>query len=146
MSREPTEAFFCPNCLQLSPKGRMVLMMQSDVAVTGSGVNWSGNLEKELPRVARVRYCSRCKKPVDFHAVLRGHLDEARYPKYIVPGIGISVFFGCLKLLLWSWWAAAGIAIISGIVAYKLCMLIESWRVKRYRLTAEDAKRLEAEP
>lgn len=67
--------FCCPNCFSQFQKDDSILMLSSGAAVSGEGIGWSGKLDRDIDRIKRVKYCKRCRQPLDFHALLQGKLD-----------------------------------------------------------------------
>ena len=100
--------FCCPNCFSQFQKDDSVLMLSSGAAVSGEGIGWSGKLDRYIDRIKRVKYCKRCRQPLDFHALLQGtttpgdhHGWRSRFcscsPR---PGSGSVIPFG--RVLAWQ--------------------------------------------
>jgi len=67
--------FCCPNCFAQFEKDDSILMFSSGASIVGEGISWSGNLERDIDKIKRVKYCRSCRQPLDFHALLCGQLD-----------------------------------------------------------------------
>jgi len=67
--------FCCPNCFAQFEKDDSILMFSSGASIVGEGISLSGNLERDIDKIKRVKYCKSCRQPLDYHALLRGKLD-----------------------------------------------------------------------
>ena len=143
MSNKTALRFICPNCFQVSEKGVATLMLAGNIALAGSDVEWSGDLEKDIHRVKRLTSCPRCRAPIDNHALLRGHLDERKF-----PGIGSTLaFLVSLAAFAWfrlPWWATGGLAFLTMIVVGWSLLLLERRQISRWRLSEESALKLKS--
>ena len=108
-------------------------MLTSGIAVGGEGIHWSGNLEKDIHQVKRVVYCKACRGPIDFHALLRGHLDARLYP---AAGGWIAFFAAVLSFMAngLDFWPSVGVSLLPGIAVAMMLRSLERRRLKRWRL------------
>ncbi|MDE2511169.1 MAG: hypothetical protein KGL74_08610 [Elusimicrobia bacterium] len=133
-----SDRFRCPNCFQVFPKDESTLMLSSGAAVSGEGVQWSGDLEKDLPRIKRVVYCGSCRGAVDYHALLRGRLDARGldlWGQWAFPVVALALSFGAG----WAWWTSALGGVLAAVAACAALSRAERYRVQRWRLKDEGA-------
>ncbi|MGA7457146.1 MAG: hypothetical protein WBW51_07485 [Methyloceanibacter sp.] len=134
--------FCCPNCFNRFQKDDSILMLSSGAAVSGKGVSWSGRLDRDIDRIKRVKYCKRCRQPLDFHALLRGKLD------YHAWGPLWSVLAFLLVLAAsWFWldnsfWASLGLAALAATAAGFAGSRLERKRLARWRLNERELAKL----
>ena len=136
-----TQRFRCPNCFHVFAKDDSILMLSSGAAIAGGGIQWSGDLKKDLPRIKRLKHCGQCRAAIDFHALLRGDLDDRGldlWGQWAFPVVALALCFGAD----WSWWAATLGGVLAAIAACVALSRVERWRVARYRLSADDVARL----
>jgi hypothetical protein len=133
--------FRCPNCFEVFEKDDSILMLSSGAAIAGDGIKWSGNLEKDLSRIKRLVYCKNCRGPIDFHALLRGDLDDRGYDvwgQWAFPFAAAALYFAAD----WSWWASVLGGIAAAVAACVTLSRVERYRVARYRLSEDEVARL----
>ena len=133
--------FWCPNCFRRFPKDFETKTLTSNISIAGEGINWSGNLEKDIHKAKRVMYCARCGKPLDYHALLRGRLDYKAFAQW-----AILIFFGGL-IYLWryrgfSFWAAAGISLAGSLIIGYLLNELEKKMATRWKFSEEQVQEL----
>jgi hypothetical protein len=136
--------FCCPNCFAQFEKDNSILMLSSGAAIVGGRVNWSGNLERDIDKIERVKYCKNCRKPLDFHALLRGKLDYYGWgvlAAYLGFLLSFAAFWFWLDYSFWSGvFRAAIVATAAGFLAWRLDRL----RLGRWRLSDDDVAKLTA--
>ena len=140
MSRQ----FKCPTCFTAFEKDDDILILTSNIAITGNGIDWSGNLEKDLPKAKRLVYCRVCHGPIDFHALLKGDLDAGWYPTF-VEWSSILLAIVLFVSQSFEWWEVMGIAVGYGVASYLVLRKVEHLRLARHRLSPETVAQLEAE-
>jgi hypothetical protein len=136
--------FLCPNCFSQFPKDDTILMLSSGAAVAGEGVSWSGDLDRDISKIKRVKYCKSCGKPLDFHALLRGRLDYRAWG----PSAGLLAFLLTLALC-WYWlgypfWASLCLAAVAALAGGLAGAWLERKRVARWRLSDGQVAKLTA--
>ena len=97
--------FCCPNCFSQFQKDESILMLSSGAAVSGEGISWSGQLDRDIDRIKRVKYCKSCRQPLDFHALLQGKLDYRAWgPSWAVLAalLMLAVSWFWLGLSIWA--------------------------------------------
>lgn len=136
-----TSHFWCPNCFRKLEKDDVTKTLISNISIAGEGINWSGDLKKDIHKAKRVMYCARCNKPLDYHALLRGKLDYRAYAAW-----AILIFIGGLVYLLryrgFSFWAAGGISLAGSLLIGYLLNELEKKIVSRWRLTEQQAQEI----
>jgi hypothetical protein len=128
-----SDRFRCPNCFAAFEKDNAILTLSSDIAIGGEGISWSGDLERDIHQIKRVVYCKACHGPIDFHALLRGHLDDRPYPAVI----GWVVFFiGIIVSMAYrdDVWPGIGMSLVLGVTVSCMLRLVERRRLMRWRL------------
>jgi hypothetical protein len=136
--------FCCPNCFSQFQKDESILMLSSGAAVSGEGISWSGQLDRDIDRIKRVKYCKSCRQPLDFHALLQGKLD------YRAWGPLWAVLAALLMLAVsWFWlglsiWASLGLAALSATAAGLAGSWLERKRLARWRFTQSELVKLTA--
>ena len=121
--------FRCPNCFATFEKDYNIVILTSRIAICGEGIDWSGNLKKDIDQIKRVVYCKACHGPIDFHALLRGHLDDRPYPAVV----GWIVFFMGTFLFIANgidFWSGVGMGLLLSVT---VCIMLS--RLERRRLT-----------
>jgi len=134
--------FCCPNCFAQFEKDDSILMLSSGISVVGEGVSWSGNLERDIGKIKRVKYCKRCGKPLDFHALLRGKLD---YYGWGILGACLGSLISFAVFWFWLDYSFWGSLALAALVATALGLggaWLERLRLARWRLSDSDAARL----
>jgi len=136
--------FCCPNCFAQFEKDDSILMLSSGAAIAGEGINWSGNLERDIDKIKRVKYCKSCQQPLDFHALLRGKLDY--YGWGILGGyLGFLLTLGaCWFWLGYSFWGSLALAALAATAGGFGGAWLERKRLARWRLSESDVARLTA--
>ncbi|MFI5346624.1 MAG: hypothetical protein ACHQ51_09650 [Elusimicrobiota bacterium] len=140
-----TDRFRCPNCFHVFEKDDSILMLSSGAMIKGDGIEWSGDLEKELSKIKRVKYCKDCRGPIDFHALLRGDLDDRGldlWGQWAFPVVALALCFAAD----WSWWASTLGGIAAAVAACVALSRVERYRVVRWRLSPDEAKKLHGAP
>jgi len=136
--------FCCPNCFGQFQKDDSILMLISGASIVGEGVRWSGDLERDIDKIKRVKYCRRCGRPLDFHALLRGKLD------YCALGPSCAVLAFLLTLgAFWLWlgfsfWGSLALAAIAATAGGFAGSWLERKRLARWRISESDVARLTA--
>ena len=131
--------FWCPNCFRRFEKDDAILTLTSHIAIVGEGINWSGDLEKDIHTAKRVMYCKACGGPIDFHALLRGNLDYRAYSiEASFWAFLLTVLFGPAD----TFWAAFGLALIVAIPVGIAFNWFEKRHVARWRLSESDVRQL----
>ncbi|MBN2398159.1 MAG: hypothetical protein JXI32_07240 [Deltaproteobacteria bacterium] len=128
------DRFRCPNCFAAFEKDSDIEMLSSGIAIGGEGIHWSGDLERDIHQIKRVVYCKACHGPIDFHALLRGHLDDRPYTAtvgWVVFFIG-TVFFVAYRDDVWP---GIGMSLVLGATVSCMLRLVERRRLKRWRVT-----------
>lgn len=124
--------FRCPTCYQLVEKGNDILMLMSGASIGGEGVNFGG-IDRELHKIKRVMYCSKCRGALDFHALLQGKLDPKDHLWVYLIAAVFSIGTAYVSSL--SAWYNATILIGSFIVAFIINDKIEKRRLRVYSLS-----------
>ena len=125
--------FRCPNCFATFEKDYNIVILTSRIAICGEGIDWSGNLKKDIDQIKRVVYCKACHGPIDFHALLRGHLDYRSYP----ADTGWMVFFiGTVSLIAGGidFWPGVGMSFLLSGIAYIMLSFLERRRLTHWHL------------
>jgi hypothetical protein len=136
--------FCCPNCFAHFQKDDSILMLISGASIVGEGISWSGNLEGEIDKIKRVKYCRQCRKPLDFHALLRGKLDYRAWgPSCVVFGFLLGIALSLFVFGL-SFWAGLGLAVAVAAAGGYGGAWLERRRLARYRLSESDVAKLSA--
>ncbi|MGH6803129.1 MAG: hypothetical protein ACREC3_07155 [Methyloceanibacter sp.] len=136
--------FCCPNCFAQFEKDDSILMFSSGASIVGEGISWSGNLERDIDKIKRVKYCKSCRQPLDFHALLRGQLD------YWAWGPSCAVLAFLLTLgAFWFWldysfWASLALAAIAATAGGFGGSWLERKRLACWRISENDLARLTA--
>jgi hypothetical protein len=131
--RKKSDTFRCPNCFATFEKDYNIVILSSRIAICGEGIDWSGDLERDIDQIKRVVYCKACHGPIDFHALLRGHLDERSYP----AGAGWMVFFiGTVAFMAGGidFWPGVGMSFLVSVPVYGILRFLERRRLTRWRL------------
>ncbi|MGZ5918014.1 MAG: hypothetical protein ACXWJ4_11990 [Methyloceanibacter sp.] len=136
--------FCCPNCFAHFQKDDSILMLISGASIVGGGIRWSGNLDGEIDKIKRVKYCRQCRKPLDFHALLRGKLDYRAWgPSCAVLGFLLALAESLFVLGL-SLWAGLGLAVMVAVAGGFGGAWLERQRLAHYRLSESDVARFSA--
>lgn len=134
--------FWCPNCLRHFRKDESITMLTSGAAISGEGINWSGDLERDIHNIKRVKYCGECHGALDFHALLRGKLDYRAY--------GLTAGFWTFVVLIPVLWLGAGLPLWASLLLAFIAALFMGWffnrleqrRISRWALSPEEAQRM----
>jgi hypothetical protein len=138
--------FWCPNCFMVLEKDDGILMLMGNVRVVGDGISWAGDVERGRDKIKRVKYCTRCNKPLDFHALLQNKLD---YRDYASPAAVCGFLAGgavCLVVLQWGGWPSFAAAAAAGVAAALAVNQIQRRRVSRWGLSEAQAEELRKGP
>jgi hypothetical protein len=136
--------FCCPNCFAQCEKDDSILMLSSGAAIVGEGLSWSGQLERDIDKIKRVKYCRRCGRPLNFHELLRGKLDYRAWG----PSCAVLAFLLTLGALwLWlgySFWASVALAAVAAAAGGFGGSWLKRKRLARWRISESDVARLTA--
>jgi hypothetical protein len=136
--------FLCPNCFTQFQKDDTILMLSSGVAVAGEGVSWSGDLGSDIGKIKRVKYCKSCRKPLDFHALLRGKLDYQAWGPCAALLAFVLMLGLCWYWLGYSFLSSFGLAVLAAIAAGISGAWLERKRLAHWRLSDSQVAELTA--
>lgn len=137
-----SKRFWCPSCFAVLEKDDSILMLMGNVSIVGPGVSWSGNVEQDIEKIKRVKYCTHCNRPLDFHALLRNKLDyhDVASPAAVcgfLAGGAVGLF-----ILQLSGWASFAFAMAIGVVAFLAVDRVQRHRVARWAFSEAQAEEL----
>ena len=136
--------FCCPNCFAQFEKDDSILMFSSGASIVGEGISWSGNLERDIDKIKRVKYCKSCRQPLDYHALLRGKLD---YYGWGILGAYLGFLLSFAAFWFWlgySFWASVALAAVVATAGGFGGSWLERKRLARWRISENDLARLTA--
>jgi hypothetical protein len=141
---KPRSTFLCPNCFSQFQKDDTILMLSSGAAIAGEGIAWSGDLGRDLGKVKRVKYCKSCRKPLDFHALLRGRLDYQAWGPCAAVLVFLLALTFCWYWLDYSFWSSLALAVLAATAAGLAGAWLERKRLARWRLSDSQLAELTA--